>query len=104
MAVSTFKLDGIIYAGGVLFGLLVFGETSPVFWWFFNHAGDAGRFTLFDWLGLDAGIVVLGVVVMAVGAFGFAEIMEKMLSPAQARSQSTSRRQESSVARRSVRR
>lgn len=80
VAVSTFKLDGIIYAGGVLFGLLVFGETSPAFWGFFNHAGDAGRFTLFDWLGLDAGIIVLGVVLMAVGAFGFAEIMEKVFA------------------------
>lgn len=81
VAAATFKLDGIVYAAGVLFGLLLFGETAPAFWGFFNHAGAAGRVTLFEWLGVDAGVVVLGVVLMAVGAFAFAEIMEKVFSP-----------------------
>lgn len=80
VAVSTFKLDGIVYAAGVLFGLFVFGETAPWFWDFFNHSGEAGRVTLFDWLGVDAGYMVLGVVVMAVGAFAFAEIMERLFA------------------------
>ena len=80
VAVSTFKLDGIVCAAGVLFGLLVFGETAPAFWGFFNHAGDAGRLTLFDWLGVDAGVVVLGVVLMAVCAFAFAEVMERLFA------------------------
>jgi len=80
VAASTFKLDGIVYVGGVLFGLFVFGETAPSFWRFFHHAGAAGTVTLFDWLGVDAGVVVLGVAVMAVGAFAFAEIMEKVFA------------------------
>lgn len=80
VAAATFKLDGVVYAVGVLFGLLVFGETAPTFWGFFNHAGTVGRVTLFEWLGVDAGVVVLGVVLMAVGAFAFAEIMEKVFS------------------------
>jgi rhodanese-related sulfurtransferase len=82
VAVSTLKLDGIVYAAGVLFGLFVFGENAPAFWGFFNHGGAAGRLTLFDWLGVDAGVVVLGVVVMAVGAFAFAEIMERVFARA----------------------
>ena len=80
VAVSTFKLDGIVYAAGVLFGLLVFGETAPAFWEFFNHAGSLGRLTLFDALGVDAGVVVLGVVLMAIGAFAFAELMERVFA------------------------
>ncbi len=80
VAVSTFKLDGIVYSAGVLFGLFLFGETVPAYWDFFNHAGAAGRLTLFDWLGVDAGVVVLGVVVMAVGAFAFAEFAERFFS------------------------
>ncbi len=80
VAAATFKLDGIVFAAGVLFGLLLFGETAPAFWGFFNHAGAAGRVTLFDWLGVDAGVMVLGVVVMAVGAFAFAEWMERLFA------------------------
>lgn len=80
VAVSTFKLDGIVYSAGVLFGLFLFGETVPAYWDFFNHAGALGRLTLFDWLGVDAGVVVLGVVVMAVGAFAFAEFAERFFS------------------------
>lgn len=80
VAVSTFKLDGISYALGVLFGIFLFGETAPMYWAFFSHSGDAGRVTLFDWLGVDAGVLVLGVVLMAVGAFAFAEIMERVFA------------------------
>ncbi len=80
VAAATFKLDGIVYVGGVLFGLLMFGETAPAFWGFFNHAGSLGRLTLYDLLGVDAGVVVLGVVLMAIGAFGFAEIMERIFA------------------------
>jgi rhodanese-related sulfurtransferase len=77
VALATFKLDAIFCAAGVLFGLFVFGETVPSFGSFFHHAGAVGRLTLFDWLSLDAGVVVLGVVLMAAGAFAFAEIMER---------------------------
>ena len=58
-----------------------------------------GRLTLFDWLGVDAGVVVLGVVLMAVGAFRLRRDHGDESSPARARSPSRSRRwQESSVA------
>jgi rhodanese-related sulfurtransferase len=80
VAAATFKIDGVVCVAGVLFGLFVFGETSPAYWAFFNHAGEAGRVTLFDWLGVDAGVAVLGVVLMAVGAFAFAEIMERIFA------------------------
>jgi rhodanese-related sulfurtransferase len=80
VAVSTLKIDGMFYVGGVLFGVMVFGETSPAFWEFFNHSGEAGRITLFGLLGVDAGVVVVGVVLMAVGAFAFAEVMERVFA------------------------
>lgn len=80
VAVATFKVDGLFYSLGVLLGLAIFGETSPAFWGFFSHAGEAGRLTIFDLLGVDAGFVVLGVAVMAVGAFAFAEIMERVFA------------------------
>lgn len=80
VAASTLKLDGMIYAAGVLFGLFVFGETVPAYWSFFTRSGELGRLTLFDWLDVDAGVVVLGVVLMAVGAFWFAEFAERLFA------------------------
>jgi len=80
VAASTLKIDGLDYVGGVLLGLFLFGETVPIFWNFFNAAGAFGRVTLFQLLGVDAGWVVLGVVVMAVGAFAFAEFVERLFA------------------------
>ena len=84
VALATLKIDGLLFAGGVGLGLLLFGETAPGFWGFFHHAGAMGRITIFDLAGLDAGWVVLGVVVMAIGAFAFAELMERLFAAAPA--------------------
>ena len=77
VAASTLKLDGMAFVAGVAAGLLAFAETSPMFWSFYNTAGHLGRVTLADLLGVDAGWVVLGVVAMALGAFAFAELLER---------------------------
>ncbi len=77
VAAATLKLDGMAFVAGVVAGLLAFAETSPGFWAFFNTAGYLGRVTWADLLGVDAGVVVLGVVVMALGAFAFAEFLER---------------------------
>lgn len=77
VSAATFKIDGLLFALGVAFGMFVFGEMSDILWFFWNHAGSFGRLTLFDWLGVDAGVVVTGVVAMALGAFAFAEWVER---------------------------
>jgi len=76
VSMSTLKIDGAIFVLGVASGLLVFGHTVPDFWNFWNFSGAFGRLTLNELVGLDAGWVVLGVVVMAVGAFWFVEQVE----------------------------
>lgn len=78
VSASTWKIDGLLFAFGVAFGLLVFAMAVPSFWQFWNFSGEMGRVTLFDFLGLDAGVVVVGVVVMALGAFGVAELSERI--------------------------
>jgi hypothetical protein len=82
VSMATLKIDGLMFVLGVLFGLFAFGLFVPGFWSFFNFAGAAGRLTLADWLGIDAGWIVLAVVVMAVGAFRFAEAVERLFDPA----------------------
>ena len=76
VSMSTLKIDGTIFVLGVVSGLFLFGQTVPAFWGFWNFSGSFGRLTLDELARLDAGWVVLGVVVMAVGAFWFVERVE----------------------------
>jgi rhodanese-related sulfurtransferase len=77
VAVATAKIDGIFFSLGVLFGIFVFGESVSNFEVFFNSS-YMGRFTLMDWLGLNAGWVVLIVVFMALFMFWGGEQLEKI--------------------------
>ncbi|MHB8898867.1 MAG: DUF6691 family protein, partial [Thermoguttaceae bacterium] len=82
VSMATLKTDGAIFAGGVVLGSLLFGPlvTIPAVWNFWNHSGNLGRLTWADLLGIDAGWIVLAVVLMAFGAFAFAEICERLFS------------------------
>ena len=76
VAMSTLKVDGIFFFGGVFAGVWLFGETVGSFNNFYE-SGFMGRFTLPDLLKADAGVVVLAVVLMAVMAFAAAGWAEK---------------------------
>lgn len=76
VALATFKIDGLFFAGGVAFGAFLFGETLSVFQGFHNSS-YLGRFVLPELLGIDTGVVVFLVVLMALTMFYWAEISEK---------------------------
>jgi hypothetical protein len=76
VAAATLKIDGIFFLLGAFFGIFLFGETVGSFTGFWNSS-DMGRYTLAELFGVDAGLVALGVVLMALGAFAFAEWAEK---------------------------
>lgn len=79
VASATGKLDGMIYVAGALFGMLIYGETYPLFQ-NFAESGNLGERTLSDWLGLRPGVVALLVIIMALGMFYGAEWLEKKFS------------------------
>jgi len=76
VASATLKLDGIFFTLGAFFGIFLFGETVGLFedFWFSTYMG---RLTLQDFFGVDAGIVVVGVVIMALVMFFGAEYLEQ---------------------------
>jgi len=80
VAASTFKLDGVLFVLGGLVGVGLFGESVASFERFWL-SGSLGRFTLPEWLGLSAGVTVLLVVLMALGAFWAAERIERRFGP-----------------------
>jgi rhodanese-related sulfurtransferase/uncharacterized membrane protein YedE/YeeE len=75
VAMATGKVDGVFFVLGVLAGIFLFGETVSSFAVFFESS-FMGRFTLPELFGLDYGVVVLGVVVMALFMFWGAEKIE----------------------------
>jgi hypothetical protein len=75
VAMATGKVDGLFFVLGVLTGIFVFGETVASFAVFFDSS-YMGRFTLPDLFGVDYGLVVVGVVLMALFMFWGAERIE----------------------------
>lgn len=81
VSASTGKIDGMFFVGGVAVGAALFGETVGLFrgWW---ETGGAGRVTLQGLLGVDAGVVVLGVVLLALFLFWGGERLRDLLGHA----------------------
>lgn len=78
VAASTFKLDGVFFVLGVLFGVFILGESlSITSLEVFYNSGDSGRLTLPVLFGLSYGKVVVLVILMALTMFYGAELCEK---------------------------
>ncbi len=75
VALATRKIDGLFFVLGGLFGIFLFGETVDAFAGFWNSS-YLGRFTIPNWLGLPVGVVVLGIVLMALFMFWGGEQLE----------------------------
>jgi rhodanese-related sulfurtransferase len=75
VSTATFKIDGLFFFLGVLFGVFAFGETEKYFDGFW-HSGYYGRLTLMDVFHLPTGVVVLLVVCMALFMFWGGEQLE----------------------------
>lgn len=74
--IATGRIDALVYALGMLAGIAAFSETFDAWFAGWAHATAMGRATLPKALGLPYGAVVLGVVLMALGAFALAERVE----------------------------
>ncbi|MBK8067851.1 MAG: YeeE/YedE family protein [Rhodanobacteraceae bacterium] len=76
---STGKIDGMFFMLGGFVGAFLFGETQIQFDDWYTHAGYYGRLTLDQVFGVPAGVVVLGVVCMALFMFWGAEQLERLI-------------------------
>ena len=78
VAMASGKIDGVFFVLGVLTGIFLFGETVSSFAVFFESS-YMGRFTLPELFGVSYGVVVLGVVLMALAMFWAAEKVESAI-------------------------
>jgi uncharacterized protein len=79
VAVSTGRIDAMVYLGGIIFGILVFGEVFPLVSSFYVSTA-MGQITLPQITGLPYGLLVFLVVLMALGGFVGAEWVEKKMA------------------------
>jgi uncharacterized membrane protein YedE/YeeE len=80
VACATGKVDAMVFMGGFFGGLLAFFFAYDGLERFYL-SGDLGRVLLPDALGLPAGAVVLGVVLLALGAFALTHVLDQKLAP-----------------------
>lgn len=76
VSAATGRIDGIVYVLGMFAGIFVFAELYPMLDTF-AHSTSLGQITLAQAFGLPYGVLVCGVVFMALGAFAAAEWAEK---------------------------
>lgn len=81
VSLATFKLDGVSFAVGVLFGIFVFGETVSYFEGFWT-SDYYGRFTLSQLFDMDSGVLTLIIVASALVLFVLAEKVENTMKKA----------------------
>jgi len=84
VAISTGRIDAIFYALGGMFGIFVFGEIFPFITDFF-YSTAMGRINLPELLGINYGIIMLAVILMAIGGFTAAEWAEKLMANKQSK-------------------
>lgn len=77
-AAATGSRDALVYLGGLVLGMVLFGETVESFRGFWETS-NLGRLTIPEWLGVPTGAVVAAVVFMAFGVFFLVERIERRL-------------------------
>ncbi len=76
VSAATLKLDGLFFVLGLGLGMIAFGETIDAYRVFWETSGAYGEVTLYGLFGVDPGVVVVGVVIMALAMFVGAEKIE----------------------------
>jgi hypothetical protein len=79
VAVATGKVDGMVYAGGLLVGMFLYGESSSILEPFVNSS-SMGQLTIHEYFNLPHISVVIAVIAMALGGFYGATLLEKKFS------------------------
>lgn len=74
------KIDAMVFVGGGLIGVFVYGELYP---WFegITNADAMGPLHIFDSLGMSQGLFAFALIAMAVGAFIATTVIERKVDP-----------------------
>jgi uncharacterized membrane protein YedE/YeeE len=76
VACATGKLDGMVFAGGLIAGMFIYGGMYPSLQCFADSS-PLGKQTLYGFFNIPYGVAVLLVIALAAGGFWVATILEK---------------------------
>lgn len=76
VAFATGKLDAMVFTGGLIAGMFIYGNIYPSVQ-FFADSSSLGQQTLYGFFNIPYGAAVLLVIVLAAGGFRVATILEK---------------------------
>lgn len=79
VGLATGKIDALVNLLGIFAGILVFGEMFPIVESFYT-ATPMGQVTLPQIMNIPYGVVVFAVILMAVGGFAGATLVEKAMA------------------------
>ncbi|NLH53177.1 MAG: YeeE/YedE family protein [Bacteroidales bacterium] len=74
--VAIGKIDAMVFSVGMFIGVLIFGELYPLFENLYN-AGNLGYITITEYFGIQPGIFILGLTVVALVAFYVTAIIQQ---------------------------
>jgi hypothetical protein len=75
-AAAIGKIDAIVFSTAMLVGILIFSEFYPLLESFYN-ANFLGNITVFETLGMTAGVFLLILIVIALGAFYVTSLIQE---------------------------
>ena len=79
-AATTGKIDGMVFLGGVLIGILFYGFTYEPLFETFREGYGMGKVNVADWLGIPEGLFIFIMVIIAIAAFFFADWVQKKVN------------------------
>lgn len=79
-AAAIGKIDGWVFWGGMGVGIFIFSEAFPILKNLYN-ATSLGSVKVYDSIGIDDGLFMLGLIIVAITAFYVTSRIEKVLRP-----------------------
>ena len=80
VAAGSGRKDALWFMGGILSGIALWAYGYPLYKLFYE-SGKYGEFTIPKWLGMSPGVIAFLMVLMALGAFWIATLVERRFGP-----------------------
>lgn len=74
------KIDGMVFIGGIFFGVLFYGETYNWLFKDLHNSGNLGKITFYDTIGVSPGVLGFLLVIFAIFLFWMTILITKKFS------------------------
>ncbi len=79
-AAVTGKIDAMVFIGGALIGVFFYAYTYEPLWKELRDSGAMGKVNIAEWMGIDSGLFILILTLIAASAFYAVTIIQKKVT------------------------